>query len=252
MIIVGSDSHTCTVGAFNALAVGVDRTEAAGLWKRSETWFWVSESIKITLKGNLPEDVYAKDLSLWIIGMIGSVGVNYMSIEYHGDRVKTLSISGCMTLVNLASEMGAENAIFPPDKVLEEFYGQKVKGIWADEGARYFKEYEINVSDFVPLVAAPHHVDNVKSMSEVKGVKLNQGLNRNLYKWTIGGFANCSQNIGWKTNCGRISVASGSSFQRNIFRCHRGGNHHQIDKSRCYYFRFVLWIMLGNQMRNFC
>lgn len=51
-----------------------------------------------------------------------------------------------------------------------------MKGIWADEGARYFKEYEINVSDFVPLVAAPHHVDNVKSMSEVKGVKLNQGL----------------------------------------------------------------------------
>lgn len=176
MIIVGSDSHTCTAGAFNALAAGIDRTEAAGLWKRSETWFRVPESIKITLNGKLPEGVYAKDLSLWIIGMIGSAGANYMSIEYHGDGVRNLSISERMTLANLASEMGAKNAVFPPDKVLEEFYGQKVKGIWADEGARYFKEYEINVSDLVPLVAAPHHVDNVKSISEVKGVKLNQGL----------------------------------------------------------------------------
>ncbi|WP_320019488.1 aconitase/3-isopropylmalate dehydratase large subunit family protein [Labilibaculum manganireducens] len=176
MIIVGSDSHTCTAGAFNALAAGIDRTEAAGLWKRGETWFRVPESIKIILNGKLPQGVYAKDLSLWIIGMIGSAGANYMSIEYHGEGVKSLSISDRMTLANLASEMGAKNAVFPPDKVLEDFYEQKVKGIWADEGAQYFKEYEINLSDLVPLVAAPHHVDNVKSISEVKGVKVNQGL----------------------------------------------------------------------------
>ncbi|PKQ67722.1 hypothetical protein BZG01_06555 [Labilibaculum manganireducens] len=176
MIIVGSDSHTCTAGAFNAMAAGIDRTEAAGLWKRGETWFRVPESIKIILNGKLLQGVYAKDLSLWIIGMIGSAGANYMSIEYHGEGVKSLSISDRMTLANLASEMGAKNAVFPPDKVLEDFYEQKVKGIWADEGAQYFKEYEINLSDLVPLVAAPHHVDNVKSISEVKGVKLNQGL----------------------------------------------------------------------------
>ncbi|WP_461637052.1 aconitase/3-isopropylmalate dehydratase large subunit family protein [Labilibaculum euxinus] len=176
MIIVGSDSHTCTAGAFNALAAGIDRTEAAGLWKRGETWFRVPESIKITLNGKMPEGVYAKDLSLWIIGMIGSAGANYMSIEYHGEGVKSLSISDRMTLANLASEMGAKNAVFPPDKVLEDFYEQKVKGIWADEGAQYFKEYEINLNDLVPLVAAPHHVDNVKTIAEVKGVKVNQGL----------------------------------------------------------------------------
>ncbi|MDQ1772086.1 homoaconitate hydratase family protein [Labilibaculum sp. A4] len=176
MIIVGSDSHTCTAGAFNALAAGIDRTEAAGLWKRGETWFRVPESIKIILNGKLPEGVFAKDLSLWIIGMIGSAGANYMSIEYHGEGVKSLSISDRMTLANLASEMGAKNAVFPPDKVLEDFYEQKVKGIWADEGAQYFKEYEINLSDLVPLVAAPHHVDNVKTIAEVKGVKVNQGL----------------------------------------------------------------------------
>ncbi|HRW64116.1 MAG TPA: aconitase family protein, partial [Bacteroidales bacterium] len=110
MIIVGSDSHTCTAGAFNAMAAGIDRTEAAGIWKRGETWFRVPESIKITLKGKLNEGVYAKDLSLWIIGMIGSDGADYMSIEYHGEGVKSLNISDRMTIANLASEMGAKNA----------------------------------------------------------------------------------------------------------------------------------------------
>jgi len=120
MVIVGSDSHTCTAGAFNALAAGIDRTEAASIWRRGETWLRVPESIKVVLHGQLPEHVYAKDLALWIIGMIGSAGANYMSIEYHGDGVKTLSISERMTLANLASEMGAKNAVFPPDDVLAD------------------------------------------------------------------------------------------------------------------------------------
>jgi len=177
MIIVGSDSHTCTAGAFNALAAGIDRTESAGIWKRGETWFRVPETMKITLNGKLKEGVYAKDISLWIIGMIGSAGANYMSIEFHGDGVKTLSISERMTLTNLASEMGAKNAVFPADKVLEKFLGEKIEnGIWADEDAVYEKEIEINLDEIFPLVAAPHHVDNVKAVSEVQGTKLNQGL----------------------------------------------------------------------------
>jgi len=177
MIIVGSDSHTCTAGAFNAMAAGIDRTEAAGIWKRGETWFRVPESIKITLKGKLNEGVYAKDLSLWIIGMIGSDGADYMSIEYHGEGVKSLNISDRMTIANLASEMGAKNAVFPADEVLAKFYGKdKIEGVWADEGAKYLKEIEINLSEIFPLVAAPHHVDNVKAVSEVQGTKLNQGV----------------------------------------------------------------------------
>ncbi len=177
MLIVGSDSHTCTAGALNALAAGIDRTESAGIWKRGETWFRVPESMKITLNGKLQDGVYAKDISLWIIGMIGSAGANYMSIEFHGKGVKTLSISQRMTLTNLASEMGAKNAVFPPDKVLEDFLGEKIKnGIWADEDAIYEKEIEINLDEIFPLVAAPHHVDNVKAVSEVQGTKLNQGL----------------------------------------------------------------------------
>jgi 3-isopropylmalate/(R)-2-methylmalate dehydratase large subunit len=176
-IVVGSDSHTCTAGAFNALAAGIDRTESAGIWKTGETWFMVPESLKITLKGELNLGVYAKDISLWIIGMIGSDGANYMSIEYHGDGVKTLDISERMTLANLASEMGAKNAVFPPDEVLADFYGEKnIEGIWADDGAKYAKEIEIDLSEIFPLVAAPHHVDNVKAVSEVEGTEVQQGF----------------------------------------------------------------------------
>ena len=176
MIIVGSDSHTCTAGAFNALAAGIDRTEAAGLWRQGETWFRVPESLKIILTGKLNPGVYAKDISLWIIGMIGSSGADYMSIEYHGDGVKTLTIDQRMTLANLASEMGAKNAVFPYDEVLQNWLGQDYEGVWADSDAEYAKEIEIDLSEIFPLVAAPHQVDNVKAVAEVKGTKLQEAM----------------------------------------------------------------------------
>ncbi len=179
MIIVGSDSHTCTAGAFNALAAGIDRTEAAGIWKRGETWFRVPETIKITLHGKLPTGVYAKDVILWIAGMIGSAGANYMSIEFHGDGVKSLSIADRMTIANMASELGAKNAVFPPDEVLADYYGKTVdelNGIWADPDAVYAKEYEINLSEMFPVVAASHHVDNIKALREVVGKKINEAF----------------------------------------------------------------------------
>jgi 3-isopropylmalate/(R)-2-methylmalate dehydratase large subunit len=176
MLIVGSDSHSSTSGAFNSFAAGIDRTESAGIWKRGETWFRVPESIKISLSGKLQENVSAKDLALWIIGMIGSDGANYMSIEYHGDGVKTLNISDRMTIANLASEMGAKNAVFPADEMLDKFYGEKINGIWADDGARYFSEINIDLKEIFPVVAAPHNVDNIKSISDAAGTIVHEGL----------------------------------------------------------------------------
>jgi homoaconitate hydratase family protein/3-isopropylmalate dehydratase small subunit len=176
MLIVGSDSHTSTAGAFNAFAAGIDRTESAGIWKRGETWFRVPESIKITLNGKLSEGVSAKDLSLWIIGMIGSDGANYMSIEYHGDGVKNLNISNRMTIANLASEMGAKNAVFPADEILNDFLRTKTKGVRADDNAKYLREIEINLDEIFPVVAAPNNVDNIKSVSEVSGITVHEGL----------------------------------------------------------------------------
>ena len=176
MIIAGSDSHTCTAGAFNAFAAGIDRTETAGLWKQGETWFRVPDSIKIILNGKLQDGVYAKDLALWIIGMMGSSGADYMSIEYHGEGVKTLSIADRMTIANLASEMGAKNAVFPSDDILWQFLGEKTPGTWADADAHYVKEYTINLKDVFPVVSAPHNVDNIKSVSDVQGLNIQQAL----------------------------------------------------------------------------
>ena len=176
MLIVGSDSHTSTAGAFNALAAGIDRTESAGIWKRGETWFRVPESIKITLTGKLAENVSAKDLALWIIGMIGSDGANYMSIEYHGEGVLTLDMSDRMTIANLASEMGAKNAVFPADEILDKFFNEKITGVWADEEAKYLSEINIDLDEVFPVVAAPHNVDNIKSVAEVAGTVVHEGL----------------------------------------------------------------------------
>lgn len=177
MIITGSDSHTCTAGAFNALAFGIDRTEAAGLWKKGETWFRVPESMKIVLRGKLREGVSAKDLALWLIGTLGADGANYLSIEFHGDGVKSLRIADRMTLANMASEMGAKNAVFPPDKVLADFYGTKaLKGIWADEDATYTRTLEVDLSEVLPVVAAPHQVDNVHAVSEFERTEIQQAL----------------------------------------------------------------------------
>jgi 3-isopropylmalate/(R)-2-methylmalate dehydratase large subunit len=176
MVIVGSDSHTCTAGAFNAFATGIDRTETAGLWKQGETWFRVPESMKIILHGNLPPGVYAKDLVLFIIGMIGSSGANYMSVEFHGEGIKSLSVADRMTVANMASEMGAKNAVFPADYVLNDFLSENKQGVWADEDATYLKTYEIDLNLLYPLVACPHQVDNVKSVDEAAGIPIGQAL----------------------------------------------------------------------------
>lgn len=176
MIITGSDSHTCTAGAFNTLAAGVDRTEAAGIWKTGETWFRVPESIKITFTGELQNHVSAKDLALYIVGLLGSDGANYQSVEFHGKGVRSLSIADRMTIANLASEMGAKNAVFPPDSVLSMFLGEEAHGIWADADAHYSAEFNINLNEIVPLVACPHNVDNVKTVSDAGPVPVQQAL----------------------------------------------------------------------------
>lgn len=176
MIITGSDSHTSTAGAFNTLATGIDRTESAGIWKKGETWFRVPESLKITLNGKLNEGVFAKDLALWIIGMIGSDGANYLSVEFHGNGVKSLTISDRMTIANLASEMGAKNAVFPPDEVTASFFNEKITGIWADEDADYLQKISINLEEVLPVVSAPHNVDNIFSVSDLEGIIVHEGL----------------------------------------------------------------------------
>ncbi|KYK23018.1 3-isopropylmalate dehydratase large subunit [Thermoplasmatales archaeon SG8-52-2] len=180
-LLLGSDSHTCSYGAIAAFSSGIDRTEAASLLLTGETWLKVPNSIRMKLNGKLNPGVYSKDLILHIIGDISSSGANYCSVEFHGN-VENFSIDDRFTITNMGIEMGAKNAVFFCDSITKKYLeniGIKESSyipIYADEGANYFKKYEYDLNDISPVVACPHTVDNVKPISDVSDVEIQQCL----------------------------------------------------------------------------
>ncbi|HEX17259.1 MAG TPA: 3-isopropylmalate dehydratase large subunit [Thermoplasmatales archaeon] len=180
MLIVGTDSHTTTHGAFGAFSTGIGATEMACVWATGKLWLKVPETIKMIINGKLPEMVTAKDVILYIIGEIGSDGANYKAIEFYGDTIKDLSISSRMTISNQAMEAGAKTAIIPPDDKTFDYLKDRVKGemrgVYADEDASYEDVLEFDVSNLEPMVACPHAVDNVKPVREVEGIEIDQAV----------------------------------------------------------------------------
>lgn len=177
MLVTGNDSHTCTAGAFNCLATGLNKTETAVLWKTGEMWFRVPETVKITLKNKLREGVYAKDLALWVTGMLRDEHVAYQALEYHGDGVHSLSIADRMTIANVSAEIGVKNSVFPPDDTLADYFKDyAVLGIWADENAVYSREFEIDLASVMPLVMSAIPENEVKGIGEWGKLKVQQGL----------------------------------------------------------------------------
>lgn len=177
MLVVGSDSHTCTAGAFNCLAIGLNKTETARLWKTARMWFRVPESIKLVLKNKLPEGVYAKDLALWVQGMLKAENVAYKALEYHGEGVHTLSVADRMTIANVSAEIGLKNCVFPPDDTLADYFGNyAVQGIWADVNAVYEKEFEIDLAEVMPMAMLVESDSEVRSVQEWGQLPIQQGL----------------------------------------------------------------------------
>ncbi len=177
LLIVGSDSHTGTAGAFNCLALGLNKTETAYLWKTGKMWFRVPESVKIVLKNSLPEGVYAKDLALWVTGLLKGENMLYKSVEYHGEGVHRLSVSDRMTLANVSAEMGVKNSVFPPDDTLADFFSDyAIQGVWADQNASYEREFEIDLSAVVPMAMLIGQNAEVKSIAEWGALPIQQGL----------------------------------------------------------------------------
>ncbi|MBU0639860.1 MAG: 3-isopropylmalate dehydratase large subunit [Planctomycetes bacterium] len=180
-VIVGSDSHTCSYGAVGVFSTGIDRTEAAALMLTGETWFKVPPTIKITLRGQLPRGVFAKDLVLRIIGDLGADGANYMAVEYHGD-VGHLSVGDRFTIANMGIEMGAKIAAFPVDERAVQYLEtaglprDAYEPVWADADAEYVRECEYDLTVLEPVVACPHAVDNVQPIGEVVGCRVQQCL----------------------------------------------------------------------------
>ena len=180
-IIVGSDSHTCSYGALGVFSTGIDRTEAAALLLRGETWFKVPHTIKITLIEKLKPPVSAKDLILSIIGNIGSDGANYCAVEFHGN-IESLSIEERLTIANMGVEMGAKVAVFPVDYRTTEYLSslsvkpETYNPVWADNEASYIQTLTYDMAGVEPVVATPHTVDNVKPVTDVNGLKIHQFL----------------------------------------------------------------------------
>ncbi len=181
MLVLGSDSHTCTYGAINAFAAGIDRTEAAALLLTGETWLKVPHSIRIELSGHLPPMVTAKDLVLTIIGTLGAGGANYCSVEYHGD-VKSLDMEDRMTIANMGVEMGAKNSVFLCDDQTGRHMKRNnlsvdlKKAVWADPPAVYKQTLAVDMNNIGPVVALPHSVDNVVPVSDAPGTPIQQFL----------------------------------------------------------------------------
>ena len=179
-LIVGSDSHTTTYGAFGAFAAGIGRTEAASIWATDEIWLRVPETLRVELSGKLPAGVYAKDVILKIIGDHGADRANYEAIEFTGPAAGDFSLASRMVMANMAAEMGAKNGYFEPDEKTLEWVKARARTdyevIKSDPGAKYEAVLRYDLSAQEPQVACPHTVDNVKPVREVEGKPFHQAL----------------------------------------------------------------------------
>jgi 3-isopropylmalate/(R)-2-methylmalate dehydratase large subunit len=181
-IIVGADSHTCTYGAFGAFATGIGSTEAAAVFTTGKIWFRVPPTIKVNVKGKFKKYVTPKDLILNIIGKLSTDGATYKAAEFTGPTIKDMSIAGRMTVCNMAVEMGAKNGIIAPDETTRQFLEGRVtkmpdlKALQSDKDAEYERTVEFDVAKMEPQVACPSSVDNVKPVSEVGDVPIEQAF----------------------------------------------------------------------------
>ena len=179
-LIIGADSHTCMYGALGAFATGVGATDMAAILLTGRIWLRVPEAIMVKYTGSMPDYLSGKDLVLYTIGKIGADGANYKAVIYSGSVIENLSMDDRLTMSNMAVEMGAKTGIVEPDeKTLSYLKGRVDRNfsiVRSDGGAEYSEEYEFDVSGMEPQVACPYRVDNVKPVSEVEGIPVDQAF----------------------------------------------------------------------------
>ncbi|MGB4703765.1 MAG: 3-isopropylmalate dehydratase large subunit [Candidatus Saccharicenans sp.] len=180
-VVVGTDSHTTSHGALGAFSFGIGATEMASVWALGRVLnVEVPQTIKVVASGKFQRYVLPKDFILYLIGLITAEGANFKVLEYHGPAIRKMNTSGRLTICNMSVEAGATSGIVPPDeetlRYLKEEAGVKGKiDIFGpDPDAEYEKVIEIDVSALEPMVACPHTVDNVKPVSKVGKVKVDQ------------------------------------------------------------------------------
>lgn len=177
-LVVGADSHTCTYGGIGAFATGMGSTDIAGAMALGESWFKVPETIRVTFTGDLDFNVGGKDLILWTIGQLGVDGARYMALEFDGPVIDAMPVEGRLTMANMAIEAGGKAGLFSVDDATLEYCrkaGRKNdKPLAPDAGAVYERHLTKDVTGLEPLVACPHLPENVKPVSEVKDVVVDQ------------------------------------------------------------------------------
>ena len=178
-ILVGADSHTCTSGALGAFATGMGSTDVAVAMAMGKTWLKVPQTFKIVVNGAFQNGVYAKDLILHLIGLIGADGATYRALEFHGSTIENMTMADRFTLANMAVEAGAKAGLFATDEKTKEYLKQhgredKFVEVKPDADAVYERVIEIDAAKLEPTVSCPHTVDNTKLAKELKDVKVNQ------------------------------------------------------------------------------
>lgn len=175
-IVIGADSHTCTLGAFGAFATGVGATDMAAIWVTGETWLRVPETTNLALSGRLEVGAEAKDLALAYVADLGMDGATYRAIEFTGEGASSLSMAGRLTCANLAIEAGAKTGLFYADEVTQEYlarFGAEASQQSIEE-CGYVDERSIDLGAIEPLVAVPHRVDSALPVDRVAGTPVDQ------------------------------------------------------------------------------
>src|SRR5215831_12593425 len=179
-VLLGTDSHTCTAGAFGEFATGIGNTDAGFVIGTGKLWLKVPPTMRFVFHGNLPPYLMAKDLILAVIGDIGCDGATYRAMEFDGDGVYALNIEERMTLCNMAIEAGGKNGIIAPDQKTFDYVnarnaGQKpYQAVYTDPGAKFVFAKVYDVTKLEPVIAKPHSPDNPGVGTEGKGTELDR------------------------------------------------------------------------------
>jgi 3-isopropylmalate/(R)-2-methylmalate dehydratase large subunit len=179
-VLFGTDSHTCTAGAFGEFATGIGNTDAGFVMGTGKLWLKTPPTMRFVFHGQLPPYLMAKDLILAVIGDIGCDGATYRAMEFDGDGVYALNIEERMTLCNMVIEAGGKNGVIAPDKVTLDYVNarnakQKPYTVMkSDAGAQFIFEKVYDVAKLEPVVAKPSSPDNRAAVSEVRGTKLDR------------------------------------------------------------------------------
>jgi len=178
-ILIGADSHTCTGGALCAFATGMGSTDVGVGMALGKTWFRIPETYKVYVEGEFPIGVFAKDLILHLIGLIGADGATYKALEFCGPTIENMSMDARFTLSNMAVESGAKVGLIASDDITKAYLermgrGSKWRPISADPEAVYERVIEIDISSLAPTVSFPHTVDNTRKVDEAAGIVIDQ------------------------------------------------------------------------------